>query len=111
MFEQALRIAAGRSIDDHLVRISELWSRFSAVAASNPNAWSQQAHTAEEIRTPGPDNRWIGFPYPKLMNSNNNVEQGAALLMCSAEAAERTGVARDPWGFPPHGAAPHHTHP
>ena len=92
MFEQALRAAAGRSIDEHLVRISELWSRFSAVAASNPNAWSQQAYTAEEIRTPGPDNRWIGFPYPKLMNSNNNVEQGAALLMCSVEAAERAGV-------------------
>ena len=48
--------------------------------------------SAEEIRTPGPDNRWIGFPYPKLMNSNNSVEQGAALLLCSAEAAERLGV-------------------
>ncbi|HEV3227427.1 MAG TPA: hypothetical protein VGZ52_11350, partial [Acidimicrobiales bacterium] len=33
MFEQALRIAAGRSIEDHLVRISELWARFSEVAA------------------------------------------------------------------------------
>jgi acetyl-CoA C-acetyltransferase len=109
MFENALRAAAGRSIDDHLVRISELWSRFSAVAADNPNAWSQQAYTAEEIRTPGPDNRWIGFPYPKLMNSNNNVEQGAVLLMCSAETAERAGVPRDRWVFPHSGADAHDT--
>ena len=109
MFEQALRAAAGRSIDEHLVRISELWSRFSAVAARNPNAWSQQAYTAEEIRTPGPDNRWIGFPYPKLMNSNNNVEQSAALLMCSVEAAERAGVPRDRWVFPLSGADAHDT--
>src|SRR5437763_6467791 len=95
MFEQAVRAHAGRSIDDHLVRISELWSRFSEVAAHNPNAWSQRRYTAEEIRTPGPDNRWIGFPYPKLMNSNNNVEQSAALLMCSVDAAERLAVPRD----------------
>ena len=45
MFEQALRIAAGPSIDDHLVRISELWARFSEVAATNPNAWIQRAYT------------------------------------------------------------------
>ncbi|MEY2405423.1 MAG: acetyl-CoA C-acetyltransferase, partial [Acidimicrobiaceae bacterium] len=109
LFEQALRAAAGRSIDDHLVRISELWSRFSEVAANNPNAWSQTAYTAEQIRTPGPDNRWIGFPYPKLMNSNNNVEQGAALLMCSVEAAERAGVPRDRWVFPHSGADAHDT--
>ncbi|MEY2452917.1 MAG: acetyl-CoA C-acetyltransferase [Acidimicrobiaceae bacterium] len=109
LFEQALRTAAGRSIDDHLVRISELWARFSEVAAANPNAWSQQAYTPEQIRTPGPDNRWIGFPYPKLMNSNNNVEQGAAILMCSVEAAERAGVPRDRWVFPQSGADAHDT--
>jgi acetyl-CoA C-acetyltransferase len=109
MFEQALRIAAGRSIDDHLVRISELWARFSEVAATNPNAWIQRAYTAEEIRTAGPDNRWIGFPYPKLMNSNNAVEQGAALLMCSVEAAERLGVPRDRWVFPHSGTDAHDT--
>jgi acetyl-CoA C-acetyltransferase len=109
MLEQALRIAAGRSIDEHLVHISELWSRFSEVAATNPHAWIQRAYTAEEIRTAGPDNRWIGFPYPKLMNSNNMVEQGAAVLMCSVEAAERFGVPRDRWVFPVSGADAHDT--
>jgi acetyl-CoA C-acetyltransferase len=110
MFEQAFRRKLGRSIDDHLVAISELWSRFSDVAAANPNAWIRRAYTPEEIRTPGPDNRWIGYPYPKLMNSNNSVEQGAALLLCSAEAAERLGVPRDRWVFPHSGAESHDTY-
>ena len=109
MFEQAVRAAQGRSIDDHLVRISELWSRFSEVASRNPHAWLQRTFTAEEIRTPGPDNRWIGFPYPKLMNSNNNVEQGGVLIMCSAAAAERLGVPRERWVFPHAGADAHDT--
>jgi acetyl-CoA C-acetyltransferase len=110
MFEQAFRHAQGRTIEDHLVQISELWARFSTVAAGNHNAWIQRTYTAEEIRTPGPDNRWIGYPYPKLMNSNNNVEQGAAVLLCSAEAAERLGVPRDQWVFPHSGAESHDTY-
>ncbi|MEO7555784.1 MAG: acetyl-CoA acetyltransferase [Acidimicrobiales bacterium] len=109
VFEQALRIAAGRPMDEHLVHISELWARFSTVAAGNPHAWSRQARTAEEIRTPGPDNRWIGWPYPKLMNSNNMVDQGAAVVLCSAATADRLGVARDRWIFPLAGTDAHDT--
>ena len=107
MFEQALRAAAGRSIDEHIVRISELWARFSEVAAANPHAWLQRPYGAEEIRTPTADNRMIGFPYTKLMNSNNAVEQGAALLLCSVEAAERLGVPRERWVFPQAGTDAH----
>ena len=43
LFETALRAAAGRTVDEHQRHVSELWARFSAVAAGNPNAWSQQA--------------------------------------------------------------------
>jgi acetyl-CoA C-acetyltransferase len=99
MFETAIRARAGRSVADHQVFISELWSRFSKVAATNPNAWSRRELSAEEIRTPGPDNRMIGFPYPKFMNSNNDVDMGAALIVCSVEKAESLGVPRDRWVF------------
>jgi acetyl-CoA C-acetyltransferase len=99
MFETAIRARAGRSVADQQVFISELWSRFSRVAAANPNAWSRRALSAEEIRTAGPENRMIGFPYPKYMNSNNDVDMGAALIMCSAEKAQSLGVPRDRWVF------------
>jgi acetyl-CoA C-acetyltransferase len=110
MFEQALRARAGRSPDDHIVLVSELWARFSEVAATNPAAWIQRAYSAEEIRTVTADNRMIGFPYPKLMNSNNAVEQGAVLLMCSVDAATRLGVPREHWVFPHAGTDAHDTY-
>ena len=107
MFETAIRAADGRTPEDQLVLASELWARFSEVASRNPNAWLQTARTAEEIRTPGPTNRMIGLPYTKSMNSNNDVDMGAALLMCSVEAARRLGVPEDRWVFPHSGADSH----
>lgn len=107
MFETALRAAAGRTPEEQLVRISELWSRFSRVAADNPKAWIRDAKTAEEIRTVGPDNRMIGLPYAKYMNSNNDVDMGAALIMTSVAAARRLGVHEDRWVFPHSGTDCH----
>ena len=107
LFETAIRAASGASPDDHLVRISEMWARFSEVAAHNPHAWIRSPRTAEEIRTPGSGNRMIGLPYPKLMNSNNDVDMGAAVLMCSVAAAERLRVPRDRWVFPHSGTDCH----
>jgi acetyl-CoA C-acetyltransferase len=62
LFENALRYARGESIAAHLVRISELWSRFSEIASRNPHAWLREPHSAEEIRTPSADNRPVSFP-------------------------------------------------
>jgi acetyl-CoA C-acetyltransferase len=99
MFDIALRAADGLTPDEHRRKISSLWSRFSEVAATNPNAWIQQNFTPEQIAEPTSDNRMIGFPYTKLMNSNNMVEQGAGLIMCSVERAEALGIPRDRWVF------------
>jgi acetyl-CoA C-acetyltransferase len=110
MFETAIRAAAGRGVEEHQIVISELWARFSAVAATNPNAWIREAKTAEEIRTVGPDNRMIGYPYPKYMNSNNDVDMAAALIVCSVEKARALGVPEDRWIFV-HSGSDCHEHP
>jgi acetyl-CoA C-acetyltransferase len=107
MFETALRAQAGESVEEHQVRISELWARFAEVASRNPYAWVQTAPSAEEIRTPGPDNRMIGFPYPKYMNSNNDVDMAAAVILCSVERARSLGVPEDRWVFPHAGVDAH----
>jgi acetyl-CoA C-acetyltransferase len=107
LFENALRAQRAESIADHGVRISELWSAFSAVATHNPYAWSQQTRTAGEIRTAGPANRMIAFPYTKLMNANDRVDQGAAFILCSVAAARDAGVPQDRWVFPVAGADAH----
>jgi len=110
LFEQALRHRAGRTVDDHLVHVSELWAGFAAVAAENPHAWIRDGLSAEQIRTPGPTNRWIAWPYTKVMNSNNAVEQSAALIVCSAERATALGIPRDRWVFPQAGTQAHDTY-
>jgi acetyl-CoA C-acetyltransferase len=99
MFDVALRAHLGLGIDEHRQRIAGLWSRFSEVAATNPHAWIQQRYTPDEVAAPTPQNRMVGFPYTKVMNSNNNVEQGAALVLCSVGAARAAGVPSDRWVF------------
>jgi acetyl-CoA C-acetyltransferase len=84
--------------------VGELWSRFSEVAAANPHAWIRQTYSAGELVTPAAANRVVSTPYLKLLTANIQVDQAAALIMCSAEAAERAGVPRDRWVFPWAGA-------
>ncbi len=110
MFEQAVRIAAGETPDQHRRRIGELWSQFSTVAAANPHAWSRGALTAEQIWQPAPNNRMISWPYTKLMNSNNMVDQGAVLILASAEKATHLQIPSDRWVFPYAGADSHDTY-
>jgi acetyl-CoA C-acetyltransferase len=110
LFEQALRIAAHESSDDHRRRIGELWSQFSAVAAANPHAWSREALSGDEIAEPSPSNRMVSWPYTKLMNSNNMVDQGAALVLTSVEKATYLQIARDGWVFPYAGTDAHDTY-
>ncbi len=110
MFEQALRIDAGESSDDHRRRIGELWSQFSAVAADNPYAWSRKPLSAEEIWQPSADNRMISWPYTKLMNSNNMVDQGAAIILASAEKATHLQIPTERWVFPYAGTDAHDTY-
>lgn len=109
MFDNALRYHRRESIEQQLTRISELWARFSAVAAENPHAWLREAKTAEEIRTISATNRPVSFPYPKLMNSNNNVDQGAALILCSAEKAQQLNIDLERWIYPWAGTDAHDT--
>ncbi len=107
MFETALRAHRGESFDAHQVRTSEMWARFSDVASTNPYAWVRDVKSAEEIRTPSPSNRMIGTPYPKLMNSNNDVDMSAAVILCSVEKARQMGVPEDRWVFIHSGADAH----
>ncbi len=100
MYENAIRHARGESITEHMIRVSELWSRFSDVATRNPHAWIRDKVSAEEIRTPSASNRPVSFPYTKMMNSNNAVDMGAALIMCSAEKANALGIPEEKWVYP-----------
>jgi acetyl-CoA C-acetyltransferase len=95
LFETAVRAARGETVDEHQTTVAELWSRFSSVAAKNPHAWSQRELTPTEIRTPTAANRMVNLPYTKYMNSNNDVDMAAAVILCSLERARALGVPDD----------------
>ena len=100
LIENALRMAAGWTLSEHKARIGSLWSRFSEVAAANPYGWSRSPVSVEEVIEPGPTNRMVAFPYPKLCTANIQVDQGAAYICCSTGTARAAGVPSDRWIFP-----------
>lgn len=107
LFETALRDARGHGIDAHQRAVGELWSHFAAVAADNPDAWSRAAYSTSEITTPTADNRLVCFPYTKRMCANLDVDQAAAMVLSSYEAAIAAGVPTDRMVFPVAGADAH----
>ncbi|UTI67011.1 hypothetical protein NBH00_12570 [Paraconexibacter antarcticus] len=99
LFEQALRREAGRTPEAHQEHLGRLWARFAAVAADNPFAWTRDAPDADAIAHPSPANRQVSAPYTKLMNANIQVDQAAALVLCSVQAARDAGVPEEHWVY------------
>ena len=96
VIDSARRVARGWTLDQHRDDISELWARFSEVAAANPDAaFGGRARDAAWLRQPGPDNRPLAFPYNKWHSTQWSVDQAAALLITTAGTAEDCGVPRD----------------
>jgi acetyl-CoA C-acetyltransferase len=98
--ENAFRAARGLSIAEHRRELAAFAGRCSAIAAANPYAWFRDGKSGEAIATVTAENRMIAFPYPKFMNAILDVNQGAALLLLSEDAARRHAVARERWVYP-----------
>ncbi len=90
--ENALRAAAGRSIESHQAFLGRLYARFSEVASARPHSWFPEPRSADDIARVTPQNRWVGFPYPKHMNAIMEVDQAAALVVMAASEADRLGI-------------------
>lgn len=100
ILESAYRAKKGWSVEAHRDHVAGLWSRFSEVASRNPHAWNREAVSAEDIRDASAHNPMQAFPYTRYHCSTWNVDQAAAVLLCSAERAESLGVPRSQWVFP-----------
>lgn len=107
IFESAQRKRAGRSLEEHSKWLGEFMHPFTATAAKNPYAWYDIERSPEEISSPSPSNRMVGFPYTKYLNSVIRVDQGGAFIMMSAGKARELGVPEDRWVFL-HGCADTH---
>jgi acetyl-CoA C-acetyltransferase len=104
LFETSLRSSSGRSPEEHLTYMGKSFERLSRIASQNPFAWSRRLLSAQEIATPTPDNRFVGYPYTKFMNANINVDQSAALILTTEDSARLLGISEDKWVYPTGGA-------
>jgi acetyl-CoA C-acetyltransferase len=100
IIESAFRARRRWSIEAHRDRLAALYARFSEIAANNPEAWTKQSLSAEEIRSTSDRNPMQALPYTKHHCSSWNVDQAAALVFCSAQKAEALSIARERWIFP-----------
>ena len=99
LFENALRARDGRSLADHQRRLGELFAPFTQVAAGNPHAWFPVERSAEELVMVAERNRMVSYPYPKYLNAIMEVDQSAAVILCSVAKARALGVPEDRWVF------------
>ncbi len=100
ILESAVRHARGQSVDEHRDALAQLYAGFSRIAEDNPHAWNRSAVTPGDVRDAVGKNRMISFPYTKLHNTQWNVDQASALILCSQGMAEEMGIDRDRWVFP-----------
>src|SRR5262245_14364726 len=97
LLENARRARLGLSVADYRRQMAELFAPLSKVAAKNPFSSSPVERSVDEIRTVSDDNRMICDPYPRLLVARDQVNQGAAAIMMSVEAARRLGVPEANW--------------
>jgi acetyl-CoA C-acetyltransferase len=100
ILDSALRYKQCLSLAQHRDQMASMYARLSELAADNPDAWSQEAVSAAQIREHSATNRMLAFPYTKLHNSQWNVDQAAGLILCAAGVAEELGIERSRWVFP-----------
>lgn len=93
IIESAFRARHGWSVPEHRERLARLYARMSEIAAANPHAWQRTALTPAAIRDAGPRNPMQAYPYTRAHVTSWNVDQAAALVLCSAARADELGIA------------------
>jgi acetyl-CoA C-acetyltransferase len=99
LLENARRARLGLGVADYRQKMAELFAPFSKVAAKNPLSSSPVERSVREIVTVAEDNRMISDPYPRLLVARDQVNQGAASVLMSVDAARRLGVPEDKWVY------------
>lgn len=99
LLENARRAARRESRDKYSAAMAALFAPLTKVAAANPFSAAPKEHGVEELITVSERNRMIAEPYPRFLVARDQVNQGAAVLLTSVEAARRLGIDENGWVF------------
>ena len=69
------------------------------MTSKNKYSWFPVHRSANEISEVKPENRMIGLPYTKYMNSIMRVNQSSAIIMMSAKKARELSIPESKWIF------------
>ncbi|WP_054118433.1 acetyl-CoA acetyltransferase [Porphyrobacter sp. AAP60] len=95
--ENARRHRLGMGLEEYRLEIGTLFAPFTRVAAANPHSAAPVVRTAEELATVTDRNRIVAEPYPRMTVARDQVNQAAAIIVCSAGLARQLGVPEDKW--------------
>jgi len=100
LVEQAVRLADGVSWETRQHGNAKMFHGYSTVAKENEkNSWFPQERSVANIETVTSDNRWVAYPYPKLMCAIMDVNQAASIIVMSDEKARSLGVPEEKWVY------------
>ena len=90
--ETAIRKNDHEKIDEHQNNIASMYEEFSKVASNNNDAWLDHSYSKKEILETSKKNKMLAYPYNKLHCTSWNVNQSAALIICSEELANKLKI-------------------
>ena len=90
--ETALRKNDDENIEEHQNNIASIYEEFSKVASNNEDAWLDHPYSKKEILETSKKNKMLAYPYNKLHCTSWNVNQSAALIICSEELANKLEI-------------------
>jgi len=98
--ETAIRKNDGEKINDHQNNIASMYEEFSKIASNNKDGWIDNPYSKEEILDSSKKNKMLAYPYNKLHCTSWNVNQSAALIICSEELANKLKIDKNKRVYP-----------
>lgn len=99
LFDNARRARLGLGEAEYRLAMGRLFAPFTQVAARHPHAMSREVYGAEQIATPGPENRMIASPYTRRLVARDQVNQSAAVVLMSVGKAKALGLDPSRWVY------------
>ena len=90
--ETAIRKNDGEGIEEHQNNIALMYEEFSKIASENKDGWLNHPYTKEDILETSKKNKMLAYPYNKLHCTSWNVNQSAAIIICSEELANELKI-------------------
>ena len=95
ILESAFRAKNMNNFSSHHQNIARIYSNFSNIASQNNLGWDNKRYSIEEIIDSNRLNPQMAFPYNKKHCASWNVNQSAAILLCSEKIADLLEIHND----------------